>query len=88
MHAWAARAGGQANSTSKCGYLILHHIITGKAAAFVLSLRILPPPPGHHDPVRVSYPWAPMHRELLPQSLTLPDELSLPDPSGSVWTAR
>ena len=34
-------------------------ITDGKAAAPTLSLLIPQPPPGH-DPVRVSYPWAPM----------------------------
>ena len=31
----------------------------GKAAASIISIHTHQPPPGH-DPVRVSYPWAPM----------------------------
>ena len=55
-------AGGR-RSTSTSNYvygnLNLHFITDGKAAAHTLSLLIPQPPPGH-DPVRVSYPWAPM----------------------------
>ena len=37
----------------------LYFIIDGKAAASTISSHTQQPPPGH-DPVRVSYPWAPM----------------------------
>ena len=37
----------------------LYSIIDGKAAASTISFHTHQPPPGH-DPVRVSYPWAPM----------------------------
>ena len=37
----------------------LYFIIDGKAAASTISFHTHQPPPGH-DPVRVSYPWAPM----------------------------
>ena len=57
-----AGAGGR-RSTSTSNYMYgnlnLHLITDGKAAAPTLSLLIPQPPPGH-DPVRVSYPWAPM----------------------------
>ena len=37
----------------------LYFTIDGKAAAPTISFHTHQPPPGH-DPVRVSYPWAPM----------------------------
>ena len=59
----AGAGGRRSTSTSTGNYMYgnlnLHFITDGKAAAPTLSLLIPQPPPGH-DPVRVSYPWAPM----------------------------
>ena len=59
----AGRPSNEGRSLSSIYYLYgnlnLHLITDGKAAAPTLSLLIPQPPPGH-DPVRVSYPWAPM----------------------------
>ena len=46
-------------STFQLSTFDLYFIIDGKAAAPTISLHAHQPPPGH-DPVRVSYPWAPM----------------------------
>ena len=46
-------------STLRLSTFDLYFIIDGKAAASTISFHAHQPPPGH-DPVRVSYPWAPM----------------------------